>query len=35
VKVMVDSGDAILPLGTSVEVRIQIATPPSWLPWHP
>jgi Barrel-sandwich domain of CusB or HlyD membrane-fusion len=35
VKVMVDSGDAVLPLGTSVEVRIQVGTPPGWLPWHP
>jgi multidrug resistance efflux pump len=34
VKVLVDSGDALLPLGTSVEVRIQVEEPRGWLPWQ-
>ncbi len=34
VKILVDSGDALLPLGTSVEVRIQVAEPKGWLPWQ-
>lgn len=34
VKILVDSGDALLPLGTSVEVRIQVAEPRGWLPWQ-
>jgi multidrug resistance efflux pump len=37
VKILVDTGGAVLPLGTSVEVRIQVRDPSSELPlpWQP
>jgi multidrug resistance efflux pump len=35
VKIVVDSGDAILRLGTSVEVRIQVRQPVGGVPWQP
>jgi multidrug resistance efflux pump len=35
VKIVVDSGDAILRLGTSVEVRIQVRQPIGGVPWQP
>jgi membrane fusion protein (multidrug efflux system) len=35
VKVVVYSGQAILPLGTSVTVRIQVREPDGGVPWQP
>ncbi|MCL5025865.1 MAG: HlyD family efflux transporter periplasmic adaptor subunit [Chloroflexi bacterium] len=35
VKIMLDAEDRRLPLGGSVEARIQVAEPARWLPWRP
>jgi multidrug resistance efflux pump len=35
VKISVDSGGAVLPLGTSSSVRIRVREPDAGLPWHP
>lgn len=35
VKIQVDSGGAVLPIGTSATVRIQVRQPDGGLPWHP
>lgn len=35
IKIVVDSGGAVLPLGTSVEIKILVRQPGGGLPWQP
>lgn len=35
IKIVVDSGGVVLPLGTSVEIKVQVRSPGGGVPWQP